>query len=314
MRRREFLERVAFGGAGIAWGGALNGTHTAFASGEKDRASDGAPKGEKEGKKAFRLRYLLASSMYGKLPLADVLPEVRKTGADAIDIWPLPHADHREQIEAMGFDAFSKLLETHRVKLGMVSLYSQKQFRMAREIPILAKHGGRLVVTAGKIRNPVRAIESMRGTLDLAREHGVRVSIENHGETLDEIRRFADAAAKIEAIGVALAPLHLKTKEAELPKLVEDLGEKLFHFYAWQYGKGHSHRDAKLAMHQMPGVGSLDFRPMLGALKKIEYRHWTEIFMHPTPRGIPILPTAAQVTAAIVRSRDYLEKCLAEGS
>ena len=38
-------------------------------------------------------------------------------------------------------------------------------------------------------------------------------------------------------------------------------------------------------------------KPLVQALVKIRYRGWTEIFMHPFPRGIPILPTAAEVTA-----------------
>jgi sugar phosphate isomerase/epimerase len=64
-------------------------------------------------------------------------------------------------------------------------------------------------------------------------------------------------------------------------------------------------------LQQMPGRGKLDFTPLLKALKDIRYEGFTEIFMHPTPRGIPILPTAAEVTAEINRSREYLEKCLA---
>ena len=32
--------------------------------------------------------------------------------------------------------------------------------------------------------------------------------------------------------------------------------------------------------------------------------------MHPVPRGIPILPTAREVTDAVNRSRRYLEECL----
>jgi sugar phosphate isomerase/epimerase len=63
-------------------------------------------------------------------------------------------------------------------------------------------------------------------------------------------------------------------------------------------------------LEQMPGRGVLDFRPVLAALKKINYRGWTEIFMHPVPRGIPILPTAEQVTFEINRARRYLRECL----
>ena len=34
--------------------------------------------------------------------------------------------------------------------------------------------------------------------------------------------------------------------------------------------------------------------------------------MHPTPRGLPVLPTAGEITAKINESRDYLGKCLAK--
>lgn len=63
---------------------------------------------------------------------------------------------------------------------------------------------------------------------------------------------------------------------------------------------------------QMPGRGDLDFGPLLAALKRMKYSGWTEIFMHPVPRGIPILETASAVTAEINRSRDYLNKLLSD--
>jgi hypothetical protein len=44
----------------------------------------------------------------------------------------------------------------------------------------------------------------------------------------------------------------------------------------------------------------------------MKYSGWTEIFMHPVPRGIPILETASAVTAEINRSRDYLNKLLSD--
>jgi hypothetical protein len=34
--------------------------------------------------------------------------------------------------------------------------------------------------------------------------------------------------------------------------------------------------------------------------------------MHPTPRGVPILPTASEITTAISQSRTHIEKLLAE--
>jgi len=60
-------------------------------------------------------------------------------------------------------------------------------------------------------------------------------------------------------------------------------------------------------MLQMPGRGSLDFYPMIQSLAKINYSGWTEIFMHPFPRGRAILDTNREVTEEIIRSKEYLE-------
>jgi sugar phosphate isomerase/epimerase len=59
---------------------------------------------------------------------------------------------------------------------------------------------------------------------------------------------------------------------------------------------------------QLPGRGSLDFCSILSALKEINFSGWTEIFMHPVPRGIPILETTAEVTDEINRARRHLDE------
>ena len=64
---------------------------------------------------------------------------------------------------------------------------------------------------------------------------------------------------------------------------------------------------------KLPGFGGgLDYRPVIKALADIRYTGLVEIFMHPTPRGVPILPTVPEITSAINRSRDYLERCRRE--
>ena len=62
-----------------------------------------------------------------------------------------------------------------------------------------------------------------------------------------------------------------------------------------------------LELLQMPGRGEMDFAPIVQALRDIKFAGWTEIFMHPFPRGIPILATTTEVTAEINRARHYLE-------
>ena len=69
---------------------------------------------------------------------------------------------------------------------------------------------------------------------------------------------------------------------------------------------------ASVQKKQMPGVGPLDFKPTLAALKRHRFAGCTSIFMHPTLRGTPLHPTAPEVSAQINRSRAYLERTMAD--
>ena len=61
----------------------------------------------------WKLNYMLASSMYGSLPLAEILPEVKKTGATSIDLWPKKHGTQREEIDTSGHNKFAAMLKDH---------------------------------------------------------------------------------------------------------------------------------------------------------------------------------------------------------
>jgi len=274
--------------------------------------------------KPFRWHYALASSMYGRLKLAEIVPEVHRTGTEWIDLWPLPHGDQREQMDALGREAFSSLLAAHQVRLGMTTRYDLGPFRLQDELRLVAKLGGRLVVTgsvgpkdvAGAEAKAAVAqfVEQMKPHLDVAEECGVTIGIENHAHALihtpDSLRYLAEMSPS-PRLGIALAPYHLPQDETQLATLIADLGPRLVHFYAWQHGQGCMKKMPKAdELEQMPGRGALNFRPLVAALRKIDYQGWTQVFMHPTPRGIPILDTAADVTAEINRARTYLEDCL----
>ncbi len=277
-----------------------------------------------EKNKPFALRYVLASSMYGKMKLLEILPEVRKTGARYIDLWPRHHADQREQIDAMGHQRFGGLLRQHNVRLAMTTRYDLGPFGLRDEMRVLRKLGGRLVISGSRgpknlsgpqCRSAVkRFVEQMKPHLAVAEETGVTIGIENHAGALvhtpNSLRYLAELSPSPK-LGVAMAPYHLPQDAKLLARLIEDLGPKLVHFYAWQYGRGCTKKLPKpQELEQMPGRGKLDFSPMLAALQKIDYAGLTEIFMHPVPRGIPILETAAQVTTEINLARRYLGECL----
>jgi sugar phosphate isomerase/epimerase len=262
--------------------------------------------------------------MYGTLPLAEILPEVRKVGATHVDIWPRVHGDQREQIEAMGHDAFADLLRQQNVKLGIITRYDLGPMRLASELEFAKKFGAKIIVTGSKgpkglmgeeLKSAVKKfVNDMQPHVAAAERHGVTIAIENHANALvdspDSIRWLVDAARKM-PLGVALAPYHLPQDTALLAGLIREAGENLTHFYAWEHGKGCTEKLPKeQELMQMPGRGPLDFRPILAALRSINYQGWTEVFMHPVPRGSPILDTPAAVTAEVNRARDYLAKCL----
>ena len=110
----------------------------------------------------FQLHYALASSLYGTLPLADVVAEAPRIGARVIDLWPRPHADQREQMDAMGEEAFGELLHRHGVTLGMTTRYDLGPLKLADELRLVKRLGGRLVVTGSVGPKNVEGAEAPR--------------------------------------------------------------------------------------------------------------------------------------------------------
>ena len=277
---------------------------------------------------AFRLRYVLSSALYGEMPLALILPEVAKAGCEAIDLWCRPHGSQREQIAEMGDEAFTALLAKHHVKLGASTRYPLGPTGLGNEMKWMKKFGGGLIVTgSGGPSEPSGAeakkavatfLEKMKPHVAVAEENGITIAIENHAKSLlhhpDSLRYFAEFNRSAH-LGVALAPHHLHPWIGQLPAVIRDLGAKQIPLmYFQEHSAGISQKVAKeIELQQLPGFGGgLDYRPVITALADIRYAGLVEIFMHPTPRGIPILPTIAEITAALNRSRDYVERCRRE--
>lgn len=300
------------------WIAALGSAVTGAALSNILRGSENAANAQPPG---FQLRYILASPLYGTAPLDEVLGEVKKTAAEHIDIWPRVHANHREQVEEIGHEAFQALLIRHNVQLGMSTRYDLGPFQLSEELAFVKKVGGRLLVTGAErhkgatTKEDVQAfIQRLQPTIASAERLDVTVGIENHSgfllNTLDAIRWFCELV-RSQQIGLALAPAHLPQDAEQLAKLISDIGPRLVHFYAWQKGDGFLTKLPKeQELKQLPGRGPLDFTPLLAALQRAHYDGWVEIFMHPTPRGEPILESTARVTAAVNEARAYLQKRL----
>ena len=309
--RRRWLTGVASSAAAAVMAGVANGPQWPLGSTPEALGADDP----------FRFRYLVGSSMYGYFDLATILPEVRRTGATAIDIWPKVHGDQREELEELGEDAFAGLLKDHGVTLGCITQYKLGPFGLREEMRLAQRLGCRTIVTGGEgpkglqgddLKQAVATfVEKMRPHLELAEETGVRVAIENHASNLidspDALKWLIELRPSTH-LRVALAPYHLPQDTALLAKLIRDLGDAIEVFYAWQHGNGAmAAQPREQELLQLPGRGTLDFGPLIEALRAIDYQGWTEIFMHPFPRGRAIADTATGVTDEILKSAAYLE-------
>lgn len=275
----------------------------------------------------FRLRYVLSSAMYGSLPLEQVLASAKATGAESVDIWRKVHATHREQIAEMGDEAFQAALKKHGTRMDVSTCYPLGPFKQDDELRWVKKNGGRMTVCASggmgprdpkgkEAKKQVKAFfEKLKPHYELAEELGVTMAIENHKNAMlsspDSIRYFAELNPS-KQVGVAFAPHHLHDAIEDIPKLIRDLGrENLPFLYCQEHHPSSKKKMSKEdELKQLPGFGSLDYVPILAALKEIKFDGLAEIFMHPVPRGIPMLPTAKEINTVIHQSRAYLSKCL----
>ena len=271
---------------------------------------------------AWTPRFVVASCMYGTAPLETVLAELPRLGTPLVDLWPRHHGSQREDAAALGDEAFAALLEKHAARLAMTTRYDLGPARLREELPFLARHGGTLVVantggpaglSAADLRREIkRFIETMKPVVEAAEQHGVSLAIEGHSKMLvgspDSLRIFAELAPS-PRLGLVLAPAHLPQDSALIAALVRDLGPALAHVYAWQHSAGVFDMQPvpiETQLEQLPGVGPFDFRPLMLALREIGYPGLIEPFMHPTPRGIPIVPETAGVTDRIAVAQRHL--------
>lgn len=276
---------------------------------------------------SFQFRYVLSSAMFGDMPLDSVLGQVAKAGCESVDIWRKGHATHREQIDEMGDEAFQALLKKHETKMSVSTCYPLGPFKQDDEMRWVKKNGGAMTVcgsggmgekdpVGAEAKRQVQAFfEKLKPHYELAEELGVTMAIENHKNAMlsspDSIRYFVELNPS-KNVGIAFAPHHLHDAIEEIPKLIRECGkENLPFFYFQEY-----HLSSKQPMateeelKQMPGFGSLDYVPIVEALREVKFEGLSEIFMHPTPRGTPILDTAEEISEAINQSRAYLTKCL----
>lgn len=280
-----------------------------------------APKHTAKANEGFKFNYLVGSCLYGYAKLEDILPEVKKAGASSIDIWPMIHGNQREQIDEMGEDKFAELLKKNDVTLGCLSQYKLGPFDLSEELRFAKRFGchtivvnakGPMNVQGSELKSAIASFaEQFKPTLDAAAEAGVSIAVENHSKNIiatpDAIRWLRELCPH-PSMSIALAPYHLDQDPALICDLIHFLGPSISIFYAWQHGNGSMQEQPKEKERlQLPGKGSLDFAPIVKSLQQIQFKGWTEVFMHSFPRGTALHDRPTDVTNEILLASKYLE-------
>ena len=217
----------------------------------------------------------------------------------------------------MGEEKFAAMLGQHDISLGCITQYKLGPFGLQDEMRLAKRLGCPTIVTGGtgsqgfegsELKSAVGRIRRTDEAASGGRRRDGRDDCDREPrQQLDRVARLVEVAG-----GAVVRPrisqsrwhptIWPKTKQL-ISDLIRALGNRIAVFYAWQHGMGCMKKLPKeQELLQMPGRGDLDFKPICCGARGDRLSGWTEIFMHPVPRGIPILETTDEVTAEINRA------------
>jgi sugar phosphate isomerase/epimerase len=208
--------------------------------------------------------------------------------ADHVDaITPQQRAEYRSVVEAAGL----KIIGLHWLLAGTQGLHlttrdADVRARTAGYLQRLAELcddlGGHLMVlgspqqrnrTEGQSRDEAmaNAAEVLRAVVPVLQQRNVRIAVEPLGpEEGDFLNTAEEACQLIDAVGDASVGLHLdvkamSTEAAPIDSIIRQYADRMIHF--------HANDPNRLG----PGMGDVDFVPIMQALRDVRYDGWISV-------------------------------------
>lgn len=309
LTRRAFLNRTAAAAAG--------GAATAWLSPAIETAA---------AKKPFAPRFAICNEMFGDWPFEKAFALAAEAGYKGIELAPFTVANdvttitagRRRKIRAQAKAAGLEILGLHWLLAEtegyhLTSPDPDVRRKTAAYLAALARFcaglGGNLLIFGSpKQRNLAEGVtkeqgleyaaEVIRGALPELEKSGVTLALEPLSPKTTNF--MSTAAGAVELIEKVKSPrcrlildcLAMSTEAAPIPEIIRRHRDLLVHCQVNDPNR------------QGPGFGNLDFVPILGTLREIDYRGWISVEVFDFSPGPERLAR---------ESIDYMRSCLAKG-
>jgi sugar phosphate isomerase/epimerase len=250
------------------------------------------------------MKFALCNEMFGNRPFADTFSTIAKLGYAGVEIAPFTLAPHDEPFDVRHVSA-QKLVDVRTMAedagLEIVGLHwllaKTDGFYLTSPDPTVRRHtaeylqtlvevcadlGGKIMVLGSpKQRNllpgvayedaEAYAVEVLHGAMAACKRFGVTIGLEPLGPAEGDFMLTAESGIRLaEMVDSPHCKLHLDVKamssEAKtIPDIIRDSREWMIHFHA---------NDPNLLG---PGMGDVEFKPILAALKETGYAGWVSV-------------------------------------
>ena len=274
------------------------------------------------------MKFAFCNEMFESQPIADAWAFAAQCGYTGVEIAPftisketnyvneLRTADRdriRREAESVGLEVVGLhwlLAKTEGFYLTSPEELTRKKTShyFGELVRLCGDLGGKIMVLGSPVQrnllpgvSPSEAMDYAAKVLDPVlrslEEHQVTIAVEPLGPSEgDFLNTAAEANQLIRLLDSPWVQLHLDVKamsseKIPIPELIEQNEATLAHFHA---------NDPNL---QGPGFGKTDFKPILAALKKIDYRGWVSV------EPFDYSPGAENLAADSIA---YMKECLGE--
>ncbi|HEX5472441.1 MAG TPA: sugar phosphate isomerase/epimerase family protein [Lacipirellulaceae bacterium] len=250
------------------------------------------------------MKFAICNETFGDRSFADTFSTIRKLGYTGVEIAPFTFAPHNEpfdvrkvpaerlvEVRTMAEDAGLEVVGLHWLLAKTQGCYLTSPDPTVRRhtaeylrslAEVCADLGGKILVLGSpQQRNllpgvsyedaEAYAVEVLHQAIPACAHLDVTIALEPLGPADGDFLPNAKAAVKLMGmVGSPHCKLHLDVKAmsseaASIPEIIRANRNWLVHFHA---------NDPNLLG---PGMGSVDFKPIFGALREIGYRGWVSV-------------------------------------